>query len=748
MRKSLHEIMQGACGQGTTQIIRSFIAAFFFVPFLFACGGGGGDSGSGTTTSKVLASISITPATASIAKGLTTSFAATGRYSDNTTADITSQVIWTSSNNAVATINTTGVATGVSFGGVAVIATLNDVSSPAAMLTVTSAVVTGIAISPPSASSPKSTPVTYTATGTFSDGTTGNISGSVTWASSNTAVATLNGSGIASTLAQGSTTITASTNNIISNSATLTVTAPQLASLSITPSSASITAGNTQQFSATGTLSDGTAATLGPLTWTSSDTSVATIDSTGLVTTLVVGSTNISASNGGIVSNTVVVTVVVPQPPAAPFGVFAVSGTNQATVSWSPVTDAAAYNIYWGTTPGITSASTKFSGATSPYLHTGLTTGSTYYYRVSAVNTGGETLSDEIFVVVYTGGNPAGSFSATGSLVTARQEHTATLLPDGKILVAGGHSQVTYFTGAELYDPATGLFSATANNMAAARYGHTATLLPNGKVMVAGGYNGAHLASAELYDPGTGLFSTTNSMAAARSNHTATLLPNGKLLIIGGANATGFLASAEVYDPVTGVFSSTGSMGVARRGHTATLLSDGKVMVTGGQNGANFLSSAEIYDSVTNSFSAVNGMTTGRVSHTATLLPNGQVLITGGFGGTGASPVYNISAELYDPATGTFSATGNMATARWLHAATLLSNGKVLISGGRNGDFSGIAVANVELYDPATGIFNATGNMVTARQYHTITLLPNGKVLATGGFNGGTSALSSAELFQ
>lgn len=358
MRKSLHEIMQGACGQGTTQIIRSFIAAFFFVPFLFACGGGG-DSGSGTTTSKVLASISITPATASIAKGLTTSFTATGRYSDNTTADITSQVIWTSSNNAVATINTTGVATGVSFGGVAVIATLNDVSSPAAMLTVTSAVVTGIAIGPPSASSPKSTPVTYTATGTFSDGTTGNISGSVTWASSNTAVATLNGSGIASTLAKGSTTITASTNNITSNSATLTVTAPQLASLSITPSSASITAGNTQQFSATGTLSDGTAATLGPLTWTSSDTSVATIDSTGLVTTLAVGSTNISADSAGIISNTAVVTVVQQPPTPATVGPFTASYYNGTTFVASESVARPSIRYAWA----------DFNGIDSPNFH-------------------------------------------------------------------------------------------------------------------------------------------------------------------------------------------------------------------------------------------------------------------------------------------------------------------------------------------------------------------------------------------
>ena len=312
----------------TKPLIRSFIAALAFALALTGCGGGGG-SGSVSTT---LVSIAITPATASVAKGLTTSFTATGTYSDNTTVNLTSEVTWATTNTSVATINSAnGIATGVAPGGTAVTATLNSITSPAAPFTVTAAVVTGISISPTTPSSPKGTPVTFSATGTYSDGTFGNISGSVTWVSSNTTVATLNNSGIASTLAQGSSTITASTNGVSSNSATLTVTAPVLATLAITPSSTSVIVGNTQQFTASGTLADGTAATLGTLTWTSSDTSVATINSSGLATTLTTGSTNISASSSGITSNSAVVTVVPHPPKVGPFNAAYYSGTTLVT---------------------------------------------------------------------------------------------------------------------------------------------------------------------------------------------------------------------------------------------------------------------------------------------------------------------------------------------------------------------------------------------------------------------------------
>ena len=142
-------------------------------------------------------------------------------------------------------------------------------------------------------------------------------------------------------------------------------------------------------------------------------------------------------------------------------------------------------------------------------------------------------------------------------MATARYDHTATLLPNGQVLVAGGFGG-NYLASAELYDPATGLWTATGS-MAAARFCHTVTLLPNGQVLVAGGFNDASgaLASAELYDPATGLWTATGSMATKRDGHTATLLPNGQVLVAGGYNGV-FLASAELYDPATGLWTATG----------------------------------------------------------------------------------------------------------------------------------------------------------------------------------------------
>jgi uncharacterized delta-60 repeat protein len=325
------------------------------------------------------------------------------------------------------------------------------------------------------------------------------------------------------------------------------------------------------------------------------------------------------------------------------------------------------------------------------------------------------------------------SFSATGSLATARFYHSATLLPNGKVLIAGGYN-AGYLTSAELYDPTSGTFSATGS-LGAARYGHTATLLPNGKVLIAGGSpNGT---SAELYDPASGTFSATGSLTTARSFPTATLLPNGKVLLAGG-----YTSSAELYDPASGTFSATGSMSSARAWHTATLLPNGKVLVAGGAGGGLYLSSAELYNPASGTFSATGSLATGRWIHTATLLPNGNVLIVGGYNGT--SPYYLNSAELYSPASGTFSATGSLADARDYHSAMLLPNGKVLIVGGGNNTTH---LNSAELYDPAGGTFTATGSLATGRAFATATVLPGGRVLIAGGVGNG-GILSSAEMYD
>jgi hypothetical protein len=339
----------------------------------------------------------------------------------------------------------------------------------------------------------------------------------------------------------------------------------------------------------------------------------------------------------------------------------------------------------------------------------------------------------------------AHGFTVKGNMETARELHTATLLGNGKVLIVGGNDSTgEALASAELFDPATGTFAPTKGTMETARVDHTATLLNNGTVLVTGGPG---LATAELFDPATGTFAPTKgTMETARENHTATLLNDGAVLVTGGAG----LASAELFDPVTGTFTPTkGSMETARGGHTATLLNGGKVLVTGGDNlGA--LATAEIFDPTNGSFTPTGSMTTARDGHTATLLVGGKVLITGG---------NSAIAELFDPISGTFSLAGSMETVRIRPTAILQNDGTVLIAGGaivaHFKPRAFLSLATAELFDPASETFTPTGSLQTARFGHTATLLNGGKVLVTGGWdetvqNGKFTytVLSSAELYQ
>ncbi len=326
----------------------------------------------------------------------------------------------------------------------------------------------------------------------------------------------------------------------------------------------------------------------------------------------------------------------------------------------------------------------------------------------------------------------ATTFRPTGSMTTARSGHTATLLTSGQVLVAGGLStwgSDDPLASAELYDPTSNTFASTGS-MTIHRYFPTATLLNDGKVLVAGGwigYAGGFLASAELYDPTTNTFARTGSMTTDRYQQTATLLHNGKVLIAGGWNgyANGPLASADLYDPATGIFTPTGSMSSVRTLHTATLLNDGKVLIAGGETYSNGgdLASAELYDPATGTFTTTGSMTISREWAQAVLLNDGKVLIAGGWN-AGNGTLAN--AQLYDPASGSFTATGSLMIGRYGHAGTLLNNGMVLITGG--GD-----TTIAELYNPATGTFTTAGSMSSPRGYLRATLLNGGDVLVTGG---------------
>jgi len=351
------------------------------------------------------------------------------------------------------------------------------------------------------------------------------------------------------------------------------------------------------------------------------------------------------------------------------------------------------------------------------------------------------TFSSPIQVKVTGTGNnipQSAIFVLTGSMKTARSEHTATQLNNGMVLIVGGSNSPS----AELYDPATGSFTPTGN-LNTARSGHTATPLANGMVLIAGGgdSDGNILASAELYNPATGTFTLTKgTMNAARYLHTATLLSNGSVLITGGSGDSGTLGSAEYYYPTYGYFYQTGTLHYARERHTATLLNNGMVLIAGGA-GASGVATAELYNPATGYFALTGTLNAWREFASATLLNNGMVLIAGGdqiFFDTNLA-----SAELYNPTSGTFSYTGSMGTAREYHTATLLNNGMVLVAGGESATSF---LASAELYDPAAGTFAATGSMNAVRESQTATLLNNGMMLITGGYDN-SSNLASAELY-
>jgi hypothetical protein len=352
-------------------------------------------------------------------------------------------------------------------------------------------------------------------------------------------------------------------------------------------------------------------------------------------------------------------------------------------------------------------------------------------------------------------------------MTTARKFHTATMLHDGRVLIVGGGGAT-----AEIYDPATRTFARTGD-LTTARNGPTATLLDDGRVLIVGGDLFRSIdppiappqTTAELFNPSTGTFTRTADMVTVQLYGTATLLNSGKVLIAGGIMSEGVVANPELYDPSTGAFSLTGTFqsngdGFVMGGpnvSAATLLPDGRVLIAGEPD-------SELYDPVTGTFSVTGPMTTpcflgGKPDYiagrTATLLPSGKVLEAGGeHEDCGRFD----DAELYDPATGKFMATGRMTRVRDNHTATLLPPGSVLITGGESeATFAGGSVfsgteASAELYDVATARFTETGAMSARRAGHTATLLNDGTFLITGGYSyAGIGAefccFASAELY-
>jgi N-acetylneuraminic acid mutarotase len=344
------------------------------------------------------------------------------------------------------------------------------------------------------------------------------------------------------------------------------------------------------------------------------------------------------------------------------------------------------------------------------------------------------------------------TWSPTGSMVVARSRHTATRLPDGRVLVVGGitgsPTNIATTPTAEIYDPAVGIWSQTGS-LITPRSRHAAVLLGNGKVLVAGGRdNGLATATAELFDFSTGSWSLTGSLNVPRDFHTATLLADGRVLVAGGISGgdgrdNPLEKTAEIYDPVTGAWSLVDHMAQARYGHTATRMADGTVLIAGGtgpRGDGVYTVRAEIYDPQSGVWRNVDSMATPRGFHTAALLADGSVLVAGGLTSPANDRNVTAAAELFQPGTGRWISAGNMSVARGAgpYGATLLLDGRFLLAGGRTN--------TAELYDPGVGAWSLTGSMAVSRSSHTVTLLSNGSVLVAGGENF-SGFISTAEVY-
>lgn len=338
------------------------------------------------------------------------------------------------------------------------------------------------------------------------------------------------------------------------------------------------------------------------------------------------------------------------------------------------------------------------------------------------------------------------AFSLAGALSHPRRNHFATLLPTGQVLIAGGlDSQAIAPT--ELYTPGYGFKD--IGNMVTPRFYAAAASLPNGQVLYVGGYDASFLnqvASTEIYDP---FWAGIGPMSQGRANHSSTLLADGRVLLAGGDDGMGGArSSAELFDPATMNFARV-NMLASREKHTATRLASGEVLLTGGQAGVGqFLASSEIFRPASNSFVASAALSVPRLDHTATLLADGRVLVTGGFGPGSAWQTTEFFNWNAGTAQGNFSPGPNMTRDRRAHAAALLSNGRVLLSGGWSNLVSGITYS-LEEFDPASNAFSAHPNpswMVTNREYHRMAALPGQtQAMVVGGLTSGIAPTASFE---
>lgn len=454
------------------------------------------------------------------------------------------------------------------------------------------------------------------------------------------------------------------------------------------------------------------------------------------------------SNSGGSTQCTLVVTVKDAAPNATIFAQDKVFYNETGLKASVPAASGMTYQ--WSFIGGTATGSVT-AGATSNMVaySTGANPGS-YQLAVTVQNRSGESATS-----TRTLGVVAGQFLRSVHTPDQRWEATSIVLQDGRVLVTGGRSvdvngtspsQVILAT-TDLYDPYTDTWR-KAGDMLVGRVNHAAALLPDGKVLVAGGYAPNYpSSSSEIYDPVTDSWRSASSMAYERINLTMTLLPTGKVLAVGGSSLSSATQVVELYDPTTNTWtSSPNKLHTYHSGHTATLLQDGRVFITGGDTSSSSSTPvAEVYDPLVDLWRIVQGTDIQGLSHTATLLKDGHVFVTGG----GYGPYYWTS-RLFDPTSMTWSSAALPQVNRSFHTANLLPDGRVLVAGGTTASTSlGYATSSVEIYDPSSDSWSYGPALAVSRQQHFSANLPDGSILIGGGLGPSENRyLASPELFD
>jgi hypothetical protein len=326
------------------------------------------------------------------------------------------------------------------------------------------------------------------------------------------------------------------------------------------------------------------------------------------------------------------------------------------------------------------------------------------------------------------------------------------------VLVVGGLGpQFETLASAEIFDPGTLSWSVVPAQLHEARSRHIAALLPDGRVLVAGGRNSSgSMTSVEIFDPATMSFTVTAPMNVARDNFGAEVLEDGRVLVAGGISLDGSPGkveerSVEIFDPATETWSFADSFHQYRWDTKLARLADGRILTAGGDSAAGHrgIPTAEIYDPAADLWNMAQPMSLARREHTLTTLAGGlRILAVGGNTHPQDALVLTATCELYDANTGNWSVVGSLALARFLHTATLLPDGRVLVVGGRVFTPSFAALASAEIFDPTTGLFSSAGDLAIGRDSHTATALLDGSVLIVGGVDTPVNAVGPVELYR